>query len=53
MNLQINDELQFINKDTDEVFGFTIITSLYTKTFGTLKDIDWENYERYASDDLM
>lgn len=52
-DLQIGDELEFINKDTDETFGTATITSLYVKTLGTLEDKDWEGHERFSSDEEM
>jgi 16S rRNA (adenine1518-N6/adenine1519-N6)-dimethyltransferase len=52
-DLQNGDELEFLNKDTGETFGTATITSLYTKTLGTLEDKDWEGHERFASDEEM
>lgn len=52
-DLQVGDELEFINKDTGETFGTATITSLYTKTLGTLEDKDCEGHERFASDEEM
>lgn len=52
-DLQIGDELEFINKDTGETFGTATITSLYVKTLGTLEDKDWEGHERFLSDEEM
>lgn len=52
-NLQVGDELSFINKETGEIFGTAIITSLEIKTLGTLTDEDWKGHERYASEEAM
>jgi hypothetical protein len=52
-DLQIGDELIFINKESLEQFGTAKIGSLYTKTLGTLEDIDWQGHERFASDEEM
>ncbi|MEK7588905.1 MAG: ASCH domain-containing protein [Patescibacteria group bacterium] len=52
-DLQKGDELIFINKETGESFGNAIITSLYTKTLGTLTDSDWEGHERFDSEKEM
>ena len=52
-NLQIGDELEFINKETGEIFGNSTITNLYTKTLGTLEDDDWIGQERFVSDEEM
>ncbi|MDD2657645.1 MAG: NUDIX domain-containing protein [Candidatus Pacebacteria bacterium] len=52
-NLQEGDELIFINKETGEQFGTAKITSLKTKTLGTLTDDDRAGHEKYASDNEM
>ncbi|HMO78181.1 MAG TPA: ASCH domain-containing protein [Candidatus Paceibacterota bacterium] len=48
-DLQIGDELVFVNKETLEQFGTGKITSLRTKTLRTLVESDWNGHERYAS----
>ena len=40
-NLQIGDELEFINKETGEIFGTAQIIRLHTKTLSTLSDDEW------------
>lgn len=52
-DLQVGDELVLINKDTLERFGTATITSLYTKTLGTLEEKDWAGHERFASEEKM
>lgn len=52
-DLQEGDALSFINKETGEVFGTAVITSLYSKTLGALEDADWEGHERFASEEEM
>jgi len=52
-DLQQGDKLLFLNKETLEEFGTAVITSLYTRTLGTLTDEDWEGHERYKSDEEM
>ncbi|MFT5849390.1 MAG: hypothetical protein ACI9H6_000197 [Patiriisocius sp.] len=52
-DLQINDELEFVNKETLKVFGTAVITSLYNKTFRTLVDSDWEGHERFDTEEEM
>ncbi len=52
-DLQVNDELEFINKETLKVFGIAVVTSLHTKTFGTLVDSDWEGHERFDTEEEM
>ena len=42
-----------MNKETLQEFGTAFISSLYTKTLGTLEEKDWEGHERFASDDEM
>lgn len=52
-NLSPDDELLFVNTETVSVFGTARITSVKTKTLGTLSDSDWEGHERYASEEEM
>jgi len=52
-DLQTGDVLQFINKETLVEFGVATITSLHTKTLGTLDDSDWEGHERFSSEEEM
>ncbi len=52
-DLQIGDQLEFINKDTLETFGYAKIISLKTKTLGNLNDEDWIGHERFSSEAEM
>jgi len=52
-DLQKGDELIFINKESGKQFGTALITSLTTKTLGTLTDEDKAGHEKYSSDDEM
>jgi hypothetical protein len=52
-DLKTGDILQFINKDTREIFGTAAITDLYVKTLGTLEDKDWIGHERYQNEEVM
>jgi len=52
-DLQKGDELTFINKVTGEEFGTAVVISLYSKTLGTLEDLDWEGHERFGSEEEM
>lgn len=52
-DLQKGDELIFINKETREQFGTATITSLKTKTLGTLTADDWVGHEKFSSDEEM
>ncbi len=47
------DQLLFVSKETGEEFGGAVITSLHSKTLGTLTDADWEGHERFASEEEM
>ncbi len=51
--LRGGDWLQFFNKETGELFGLATVTSVTTKTLGTLTDDDWEGHERYESEEAM
>lgn len=52
-DLQIGDEICFVEKKTLKKFGEGKITDLKTRTFGTLQDEDWEGHERYDSEAEM
>lgn len=52
-DLQIADELIFINKDNDEEFGTAKITDLKVRTLGTLTDEDWVGHEKFKNDEEM
>lgn len=52
-DLQIGDELDFLNKETLEKIGTAKITDLYIKTLSTLTDDDWQGHEKFVSDEEM
>ncbi|MBP7741588.1 MAG: ASCH domain-containing protein [Candidatus Pacebacteria bacterium] len=52
-DLHEGDTLMFVNKETFEEFGTATITSLHTRTLGTLTDTDWEGHERFQSEEEM
>ncbi len=52
-DLKVGDALAFLNKATLERFGTAVITSLYSKTLGTLTDEDWAGHERFPSEKEM
>ena len=52
-NLQKGNRLIFLNKGNGEQFGQAVITSLHTKTLGTLTDTDWIGHERFTSEEEM
>ena len=52
-NLQAGDEIEFVNWETKETFGTGSITTLKTKTLGTLEEADWEGHERFDSKEEM
>lgn len=52
-DLQTGDELMFIDKETLQPFGVAKITSLKTKTLGTLVASDSEGHEQFGSEEEM
>ena len=52
-DLQVGDDLIFINKETGEQFGKAKITDLKIKTLGTLTDADWVGHEKFVSEEEM
>ncbi len=47
------NELLFLNKETSEPFGTAVITTLTTRTLGTLTNEDWVGHEKFASEEEM
>lgn len=52
-DLQIGDELVFINKENLEEFGSAKITDMKVKALGNLSDDDWAGHEKYESEEVM
>lgn len=52
-DLKLGDELEFINKETLETFGYAKITSLKVKNLGALDEEDWIGHSKYPSDEEM
>ena len=52
-DLQVGDEIQFVNKETLKSFGEGAITKIVVKTLETLEEADWEGHERYSSEEEM
>lgn len=52
-DLQVGDELTFINAETGKEFGKGKITGIKLKTLGTVEDEDFEGHERYNSEEEM
>ena len=51
--LETGDEIEFINKETGEVFGTAKITWVSLRTLGTLTEEDWEGHEKFESPEDM
>lgn len=52
-DLQVGDNLSFVNKETLEIFGTAVITALIIKTLGMLDKTDWKGHERFESEEIM
>ena len=52
-DLQVEDEISFINKETGERFGVAKIASISIKTLGELDDGDFERHEPFSSEEEM
>jgi len=52
-NLQKGDELQLINKDSNEEFGRAMIESIREKKMGEMQESDFEGHERFESTQKM
>jgi hypothetical protein len=52
-DLQVGDELEFINKDTNVNFAKAKIISLYEKRLGDIGKNDYEGHEKFESTEEM
>ncbi len=52
-DLQEDDEIVFLSKETNEKIGTAIVTSLHKKTLGSLAEADWIGHERFSSEEEM
>jgi hypothetical protein len=52
-DLQVGDEILFINKGTLAEFGRGKIIALSVRTLGKLSEADWEGHEKFASEEEM
>ncbi len=52
-DLAEGDELEFVNKETGEVFGRAVAVHVYTKPLGQVSEDDYSGHERYASHGAM
>lgn len=52
-NLSVDDNLEFVNKETGEVFGYATITKMWEKKLGEVNDIDLDGHEKFSSKEEM
>lgn len=52
-NLQSDDDIELINKETGVSFGRAKVTSVVEKKLGDVQEYDWEGHERFASEEEM
>lgn len=52
-NLEVGDELEFLNKETGESIGKGVVDTLKITTLGGHEESDWEGHERYVSEEEM
>lgn len=52
-DLQLGDNIEFVNNETGESFGTGTIFKLKLTTLGNLEETDWIGHERYASAEEM
>lgn len=52
-DLQIGDELIFLNKEIGESIGTAVIERIKFTALGRLEDSDWEGHERYENEAAM
>ncbi|OGN33299.1 MAG: hypothetical protein A3I39_03110 [Candidatus Yanofskybacteria bacterium RIFCSPLOWO2_02_FULL_47_9b] len=52
-DLQVEDKLEFVNKETEKKFAEAKISSIHEKKLGELTDADFEGHEKYKDTDDM
>jgi hypothetical protein len=52
-DLKVGDELEFVNKDTGEVFGHANILSISEKKLGEIVVADYDGHEKFESKEEM
>lgn len=51
--IERGDDIEFYNKETEELFGHAKIKEVYIKTLETITDEDLQGHERFANFDEM
>jgi hypothetical protein len=52
-DLEVGDDLEFINKNTLETFGYAKITEIREKKLGDLVEKDYDGHEKFVSNEEM
>ncbi len=52
-DLQVGDELSFIDSETKHIFAKAVIVSLREKKLGDVNDVDYVGHETFADNDEM
>ena len=52
-DLEVNDELELFNSDTNEVFSKALITEIILKKLGEVDDLDLVGHEKWESREDM
>jgi hypothetical protein len=52
-DLKVGDDLEFINKNTLETFGYAKITEIREKKLGDLVEKDYDGHEKFVSNEEM
>jgi len=52
-DLQAGDEIEFLNWETKEVFGYAAILEISEKPIKNLDDDDWAGHERFPNEEVM
>lgn len=48
-DLQVGDNLEFLNKETGETFAYAEILKIVEKCLADIKDTDFDGHEKFAS----
>lgn len=52
-NLSVGDNLEFVNKDTGEIFGYSIILNVVEKKLRDVGREDYDGHEKFSDKETM
>ena len=47
--MSTGDNLEFVNKETSQIFGYATIAKMWEKKLGEVSDVDFDGHEKFSS----